>query len=308
MNDASTPLPADRIRALGRGATLPQTQAVYAGASVDATDDGIRATRDLAYGPHPRHRVDLYRPAVAARTGGAPILVFLHGGGFVRGDKSMRENVGAWGARQGFVVAVPNYRLAPESRWPAGPEDVSRLHDWLARGAGSFGGDGERIVLAGESAGAAHVAAAALIRGFRPTGRVTRGLAVLSGPYDALLEGRARHTLGIPTPDPRNDAYFGPSEADWYAGSIIDRIDVDPFPVWIAFAEMDLLQMQVQAGQLFATLVRRHGFAPRIDRLDGHNHFSPGCSIGTSDTSVSTLLAAFVRACTEPDALSPAIP
>lgn len=286
---------ADRIRALDPAAGPMPTMALYAGALARQSRDGVAVELDLRYGPDERHRVDVYRPE--GRCEGRTILVFLHGGGFVRGDKSMRSNLGWWGAREGFVVALPNYRLAPATRWPGGPEDVARLCGWLAVEAAGLGGDARRIVLSGESAGAAHVAAAGLIEAFRPAAcPAIRGLALVSGPYDAMLEGRARRALGIPTPDPRNDAYFGPTADDWRDGSIIDRIDAAPLPVWIAFAERDLLPMQVQAGQLFAALVRRHGFDPDIDRLDGHNHFSPACSVGTTDTAFADRLAAFVRA------------
>src|ERR1700712_5445778 len=123
------------------------------------------ATRhDEAYGAHPRQRFDVYAPKNAAS--GNPILVWFHGGGFVRGDKRQRANIGAWGASQGFVTVLPNYRLAPECRWPSGAEDVVGVWAWLRAHAQNLGGDVERIVLAGESAGAAHVAAATLMRRF----------------------------------------------------------------------------------------------------------------------------------------------
>jgi acetyl esterase/lipase len=68
---------------------------------------------------------DEYRIAGKIRARGAILaLIFLHGGGFVRGDKGDRDNVGYYFARQGLVVIVPNYRLAPDHRWPAGAEDA----------------------------------------------------------------------------------------------------------------------------------------------------------------------------------------
>ena len=109
-------------------------------------------------------------------------------------------------------------------------------------------------------------------------------------------KGMACRQFGAPSPDPRNDAYFGPDTADWDAASIVDHIDAAPFPLLIAFAERDLLQMQVQAGELFARLVSRHGFAPELRVLREHNHFSTGLSIGTDDSSVSGLVMELVRA------------
>lgn len=287
---------ADRLRQLGNGFNLPEVQALYAPLLAAQPREGVVVEADLAYGPQERHRADVYRPAQAAD--GAPVLVWLHGGGFIRGDKSARANVGWWGARQGLVVVLPNYRLAPDSRWPSGPEDVARLWSWLQDEAVRHGGDPRRIVLAGESAGAAHVAAAVLMRRFQPVGFAPAGAALMSGPYHARLEGLARAAFGIATPDPRNEAYFGPDRSTWGEASVVEHIDAAPLPLWISYAERDLVQMQVQAGELYARLVTRHGFEPELRVIHEHNHFSGGFSFGTADASVSAPLAAFVRRCT----------
>lgn len=284
---------AERLRELGTGFNLPEVQALYAPLLAQQPREGVVCETDLVYGPHARHRLDVYRPDAAGKD--RPVLVWLHGGGFIRGDKANRANVGWWGAREGFVTVLPNYRLAPQQQWPSGPEDVVTLWQWLQANAVQQGGDARRIVLAGESAGAAHVAAAALMRRFHPPGWQIAGAALFSGPYNARLEGLARGPLGIPTPDPRNDAYIGTEEAQWRAASIVDNADAAAFPMWISFAERDLLQMQVQAGELFARLVQQHGFQPELRLLRDHNHFSAGYSIGTADTSVSAPLVDFVR-------------
>lgn len=288
---------AARLRALGPGFNLPEVQALYAPLLAQQPREGVLLQADLAYGPHPRQRLDVYAPAAPGR--GRPVLVWWHGGGFIRGDKAQRANIGWWGAREGFVVVLPNYRLAPESRWPSGPQDVAAVLPWLHDQVGAFGGDARHTVLAGESAGAAHVAAATLLRRFgvnRSTGLC--GAVLASGPYNARLERLARSAFGTPTPDPRNDAYFGTDDADTLAEfSLVDQVDAAPFPLLISMAERDLLQMQVQAGELFARLVTQHGFQPELRLLREHNHFSGGHSIGTADTSVSGPLADFVRRC-----------
>jgi acetyl esterase len=139
------------------------------------------------------------------------------------------------------------------------------------------------------------VAAATLLRRWQPPGWRIAGAALLSGPYNARLEGLARTQFGIATPDPRNEAYFGTDPAAWDAASLVDHVDAPPFPLWISMAERDLLQMQAQAGELFARLVSRHGFAPELRLLREHNHFSQGYSVGTADTSVSAPLLDFIR-------------
>jgi len=82
---------------------------------------GIEVTRAHAYGVHPRQVLDIFRPAGARR---APVVVFMHGGAFVRGDKRVTDevydNVLYWFARYGYVGVNIEYRLAPEAGWPAG--------------------------------------------------------------------------------------------------------------------------------------------------------------------------------------------
>ena len=69
-----------------------------------------------------------------------------------------------------MITVLPNYRLAPGSPWPSGPEDVAAVWRWLQDELPALGGDPSRIVLLGESAGAAHVAAACLMQRWQPPG------------------------------------------------------------------------------------------------------------------------------------------
>ncbi len=154
---------ASRIAAIGdvvSPETLDASRALYADAHEEPPYDGVVLTRDVAYGPHERHRADLF---AAPGSDGVPVILFVHGGGFVRGDKSTpgtphNENVGLWACRSGMVGVTMNYRLAPEHRWPAGAQDVAAAVAWLRANVAEHGGDPERIVLVGSSAGATHIA------------------------------------------------------------------------------------------------------------------------------------------------------
>ncbi|WAH55286.1 alpha/beta hydrolase [Pseudomonas silvicola] len=287
---------AARIREVGND--LPAVAALYADAQPAPDGDAVNLRVDLSYGPHERHRLDLFTPTSAAPAGGWPVLAFFHGGGFIRGSKAHRQNIGHFLARHGYAVVLANYRLAPESRWPCGPQDVGRVWQWLQDNGQAFSVDPTRIVLMGESAGAAHVAATALREAFHPPGWNIRGAVLLSGPYNARLEGKARAQFGIDTPDPRNEAYFGSDPAQWDSASTVDHVSSAPFALLIGFTQLDLVQMQVQAGELFARLVSQHGFNPQLLVLPDHNHFSQGFSIGTPDTSLSAPLLTFLEAAT----------
>jgi len=294
-----TPLPSLRelhrhLADLGSGFNLPQVQALYAPLLARQPTEGVQRHADQAYGPHPRQVLDVYRPT--ATHGLCPVLVFLHGGGFIRGDKAHKANIGWHFARRGVVTVLPNYRLAPECGWPAGPEDVVATVRWLREHAAEFGGDPARTVLMGESAGAAHVAAATLMQRFGlHEGGGVRGAILASGPYNARLERLARAAFGVDTPDPRNDAYFGTDDAqDLAACSTALQVDVPPFPLLISYTERDLLQMQVQAGELFARLSGQHGHTPELLFIRHHNHFSQTQAINTGDASLSAPVLAFI--------------
>ena len=105
---------------------LAASRALYADVQQPLLDAQPAIARDCAYGPHPRHRLDLYRTGEASAL--RPVVLFVHGGGFVQGDKSAdgwpNAAVGRWAAGQGWLGAVMNYRLAPDHGWPAGGEDV----------------------------------------------------------------------------------------------------------------------------------------------------------------------------------------
>lgn len=285
----------ETLRSLGPTSDVHAVKALYADDPVDQAGTAVCCDADQPYGPHPRHRLDVYRPAETAATP-RPVLLVFHGGGFIGGDKAQRRKVGECFAGEGFVTVLANYRLAPESRWPSGAQDVAAATAWVRREIHRFGGDADRIVLLGESAGAAHVAAAVLMRRFQPAGGLgIAGAVLVSGPYNPRLEGQARAAFGIPSPDPRNDAYFGADASLWRDMSVVEQVSVEPLPLLITFAEMDLLQMQVQAGELFARLVSAHGFRPALQVIRDHNHFSQILAIGTGDRALADPVLAFVR-------------
>jgi acetyl esterase/lipase len=283
-----------RIRALGAVLDMTATREIYGPLLAQQSRDGVEMLRDLAYGADERHRLDLYR--ARGQAGPQPMLLVFHGGGFIRGDKQERENVGLRFAREGFLTLVPNYRLAPTYHWPAGAEDVVSALLWARAHARSYGGDSQRIWLLGESAGAAHVATATLLSRFRPAeGLAVAGAILISGVYNVQLELLARRQFGVASPDPRNEAYFG-SDFERYPGmSVVEHIDSRPFPILITYAELDLIGMQVQAGELFARLVARHGFDPQICVIRGHNHLTQVYSVNTGDESLTAPVLQFLR-------------
>jgi acetyl esterase/lipase len=158
---------------------------------------GALLLRGAAYGTHERQRLDLYGPRQRGRGGQAspgrplPVIVFIYGGSWQSG---MREGYGFAGralAASGFLVAIPDYRLVPEVRFPAFLEDGASAVRWVRANAARFGGDPSRIVLVGHSAGAYNAAMIALDPRWLGSEReAVKGLVGLAGPYDFLpLDG-----------------------------------------------------------------------------------------------------------------------
>jgi len=278
------------------------------------------AATDCVYGPHPRNRLDLYRQDpedAAGEAGGArPVLLFVHGGGFLLGDKGgiggniggntsgntsggagswanahvgrntsggagswANAHVGRWAAANGMVGAVMNYRLAPADQWPAGAEDVAAAVDWLRANVHEHGGDPARIVLLGTSAGAVHVAGFLALRDDHRA--LVRAAALLSGLY------------GVTPLDERDTLYYGPQEA--YAQRMPMAAVVETsLPLLVAGAQFDPPRFQAEWAGLLQARLDRHGHLPRAHYASGHNHYSMAMHLGTSDRRLSDELLAFL--------------
>lgn len=114
--------------------------------------DDVGVRRDLAYGAGEHQRLDVYRRD--GRTGRDPVVVWIHGGGWLSGDKSDWGPYYALLAQAGFTVVVPNYARAPEHHYPAALNDALAAIAYVRRENRALGADPNRVVLAGDSAGA----------------------------------------------------------------------------------------------------------------------------------------------------------
>ena len=113
----------------------------------------VEVIRNVKYGAHPTaHLLDIYRPRSAQRP--LPVLLYIHGGAFVICSKDTHRFLALLNAeRAGYLVFSINYRLAPKHKFPAAIEDACDAYRWVVHNAARYGGDPERIIVAGESAG-----------------------------------------------------------------------------------------------------------------------------------------------------------
>ncbi|MET8947904.1 alpha/beta hydrolase [Streptomyces sp. NPDC004542] len=266
--------------------------------------DGVDVRRDLAYGPHERHRLDVFGADPGARR---TVLVYVHGGGFVGGAKKLPrtpfyDNIGLWAARGGYLGVTMNYRLAPEAPWPAGSADLARAVEWIGARAAEFGGDPGRIVLMGQSAGATHVAG--YLAGHHLS---TADDTAVAGHTDGVPEQGAGHgVIGAVLSSCLYDAataadnlfqraYFGADRATWSRCSALRGLVASDVPLLMTVSEFDELDFQRQAALLVAAWSEHHGTYPPLERLWGHNHLTSVLQLGSPDDTLGPLLRRFIE-------------
>jgi acetyl esterase/lipase len=248
-----------------------------------------KVDRDLAYGDHARHRLDVH---TSGNENGAPVLVFAHGGGFVGGDKHvpgtpMYDHIGAWAVRNGWVGVTITYRLAPEFTWPSGAQDVAAAVQWVRDNIASYGGDPARIVVAGHSAGTVHVASYLVGQGGGSLDGV-KGAGLLSGFYQ-IPDGADRGELEV--------FYFG-DKPSAEVSSLPGLLETE-VPLIFAVAERDPEFSHGQVAALTAAWFAKKNAVPQVIFSEGHNHISQIGSVGVDDLALGAELARFVNRVTE---------
>ncbi len=277
-----SPEVAVRLREIGPKVDGAQTTPLYAPLHAGRTHPDVEVRRDLAYGPHARHRADVFRP-IATAGASRPLLVFVHGGGFRAGAKSgpdtpFYDNIGYWAAENGLVGVTINYRLAPEFPYPAGAEDLARAVAWLRTQAGAWGADASRIFLFGHSAGAAHVADYLV----RTPDSPVRAAILMSGIFDL--------GTGVSMWSP----YYGEDVSQYAARSSLPRLIELPLPIMAVWAELDPPDFVPDTERLIAGR-RERGHPVTALRLPNHSHLSEAYAVGTDDQSLTTPLLQFIR-------------
>lgn len=253
-----------------------------------AVMEGVEAKYDEAYGDHDRHKLDVYwKPGGS----GKPVFVYIPGGGFVGGDKRsdpvFYANIGGCMAQEGMVGVVANYRLAPEFKWPLASKDIESAVTWVRTHAADFGGDPDKVVIMGHSAGAAHVATFLFDPDIKGELLVKGGL-LSSGLYSIEKGTKAPNLL----------AYYGEDEEVFERRSAINYVKDSKVPVCISVAEYDPPMLITPSFDLAKALVERSTVCPPIRCAEGHNHFSTVASMGSEDSDFANYSIEFVKRCT----------
>ncbi len=109
--------------------------------------------KNVGFGEHGL-KLDIWRPDEASNDSSLPVLIFWHGGGWVKGSREDYAFAAKAFARAGFLVVIPDYRKVPDVHFPDYIEDGAQAVNWVQNNITQYGGDPERIALSGHSAGA----------------------------------------------------------------------------------------------------------------------------------------------------------
>jgi acetyl esterase len=250
-------------------------------------------------GPAGEIPVRIYQPHGA---GVKPVLIYLHGGGWVIGtldsyDATCREL--AQGA--GCVVVSVDYRLAPEHRYPAAPEDCYAALQWVAANAASLGADAKRLAVGGDSAGgnlSAVVSQMARDKGgpairFQLLIYPVTDADFTRGSYTSNAEGYLLTTASmhwfwdhyIPGKAKRAEPYASPLRAKDLSGLP---------PAWVCTAEFDPLRDE---GEAYAKRLQEAGVTTQLTRFDGliHGFISMGLVAPKAQAAIDEAVAALKK-------------
>ncbi|MEO8321577.1 MAG: alpha/beta hydrolase [Bradyrhizobium sp.] len=278
-----------KLLEIGRVVDLPKTAALYAPMQQKEPYPDVKTEREVKYGPADRHLLDVFTPE--ATSSPRPVLIYIHGGGFVAGNKRtpgspFYDNIMLWAVKSGFVGVNATYRLAPQLPYPAGAEDLAAVVAWVAGKIGTRGGDPGRIYLVGQSAGAVHVANYVSHPEFykvRDGGLA--GAVMVSGIYDL-------------TASPVGDAeisYFGSDPSRYAERSSLKGLLATKIPLMITAAELDPPRFVEQFELLKQATCKRASGCARTFMLPQHSHMSEVYSINTEDTRLTDEILEFVK-------------
>lgn len=250
----------------------------------------VDVIRDVHYGEHERHRLDIFTSS-QNRNHNKPLLLFVHGGGFIAGDKHTAgspfyDNIAIWAVRNGFNAVNMTYRLAPDFQWPSGIQDIRAAIELIKHKGFEFGIGTAKLFLMGQSAGAAHAAAyAAHPELYAPHPHELKGLILLSGLYNFT-------SMQI---GPLERSYLGDDAGLYSPRSSLAGLVASNIPMLLTLAELDPPLFEQQTLELVSALQQKHQHPPQLVRMMGHNHLSVALYLGLDDDMFAPQLRNFIH-------------
>ena len=205
----------------------------------------------------------------------APVLLFLHGGGFMEGDRAHYGYVARPYVEQGVITVVSGYRMAKRGvPYPAQSDDTKAAIVWIHKNIGKFGGDSHRIFLSGHSVGATLSADVSFDRSWMKKAGVPhdaiKGIALISGDYDL---------------SPGENADYAPT-AELEERASPDRHIIDPAPLAVVAAGTNEGKMRASAEDIAQRLTAK-GVKSNLLILEGADHKDTVLAFGEPGSTLS---------------------
>ena len=250
---------------------------------------------------HARHVLDIYTPPNAKH---APVLFWIHGGGWQAGDKTSVQVKPKWFTDKGFVFVSTNYRLLPEVDMGTLIHDVAKAFGWVEKHIAEYGGDPKQVLVVGHSAGAQ--LAAILCTDARYLQEQGVGLDVLIGcvpvdgdTYDvpAIIEvAETRNRVhGLPMPTYGHRLKFGDDPAKHKDFSAVTHVRGDkhipPFLILHVAAHPDTTAQAVH----FGTVLKEAGVPVTVFGAKDTNHTKLNADLGLPNDPATGALETFVN-------------
>jgi acetyl esterase/lipase len=236
---------------------------------------------DIPFGQTAKQRLDVYLPAKPVKN--APVLLFLHGGGFMEGDRAHYGFVARPYAEKGIITVVSGYRLAKRGvPYPAQSDDTKAAIAWIHQNIARFGGDPGSIFLSGHSVGATLAADVSFDRSWMQQAGVPRvaikGIAAISGDYDL---------------SPGENVDYAPTAELEAKASPLRRV-ADPAPLAVVAAGTNEGKMRASAEELQQKLAAK-GVDSRLLVLEGADHKDTVLALGDPGSSLSAAVLEMIE-------------
>jgi acetyl esterase/lipase len=233
-----------------------------------------------------KHKLDLYLPKGLKNY---PVLLFVHGGGWVHGDKGEFFGLYGWLARsfvrKGIGVAVVNYRLSPKVKHPEHIKDVARAFAWVHKNIGKHGGRKDRLFVCGHSAGGHLVSLlttdASYLKAHGLKTSAIHGVIPISGPFFI--------------PDGAMPRVFGTEKGSGKKASPLTHVRKGLPPFLVVYAEKELPGCGEKAASAFCKALKAKGVDASTTEMKGNNHLNIIFNAGRPDNMVHKTIVGFIR-------------
>lgn len=285
---------------------LAASALLFFAAAAFSTAAEPRVERDIPYAQpkNARHTLDVFAPAGASNR---PVVFWIHGGGWARGDKKEVNVKPALFTGRDFVFVATNYRFVPQATIREITGDVAKALAWTHRNAASYGGDPDTIFVMGHSAGAQ---LAALIctddRYVRAEGlslRMVKGCVPVDGDtYDVATEVKMVEAVQERPYFDSHRRKFGHEAAliDLSAVTHVARDKgIPPFLI-IHVADYPQSLTGLQSHLLAARLIHHGGVSAKVLAVPGKTHVTLDADLGTPGDATTEAILQFVSAQLKP--------